>query len=346
MPVSTYEHQPRDVQQALTEFRTELNAALALGGVEQWATEIGQVIQSSALQVTLPIAVRALKYRLRKGDDKLVNLFERSISLKWRAWQVGVEEEADKITALDWAPADMALETMRMPNVLAADVLAQNPLLDFYRHPLPGGDVAPSIRLFAANHPVHVFDESYGTFDNHFDAGDTVQGIVLSDALDTNLVKALRKHFRSIKGANGRSLGLRLGGLIITTKYEEDAADLFERDTVLEAISNAGQTDFVGGVTQKNRFAGTKYIVAEELTGDLPSGETGDEDTIYAFGVKQVGKAPPPWAVFNAGEERISYGPQDSKYKDEGKVAEKNVLRLDTTAVLPHAIARIDLSPA
>jgi len=333
----------RDAQIALREFSDQFAEALALGDFSQWATMLGYDHVSSSLSTTFPVPISAAGYKRRDGDDKLRRLFERSLSMKTEEWVDGVEELARIVEAPDFIgwmgePARIATEGMRHPNVLVADVLASNPLLDFYRFESSGGSVASTIRLFASNHPFNVLDSSVGTFDNDIDYS--------AGVIDAALVKTVREHFRSIKGANGRPLGLRLSHFLVTAPWEEEALDFFERDTVIQAIQNVAGSENVGGVTQRNRFTQVQVEVADELTGELPSGTSPDDDTIYAFGSRPDGSRPSPWIVQRTGSpEEIRYDKDSEKYKDTGKIGVKYVEEFGVAAALPHAVLRINLSP-
>jgi hypothetical protein len=338
-----YQLVSRDAQQALTEFSAEFDRVLALGGIDQWSARLGHSFSSPAIKTTYPIPLDAAGYRLRKGDDKLRSLYERSLSITTVEWSDGVSALLRQIEAPDFigwgqAPANMAVEAQRHPNVLVADLLASNPLLDFYRDEFPGGSVASTIRLFASDHPVNILNSAFSTFSNVN---------VSFTEITPELIAAARLHFRNIKGPNGRPLGLRLGGLIVPAAHEEEARDLLERDTILEIVKNVAGDQNVGGIPKPNRAKGTPLVVADELTGILPSGASGDEDMIYAFAVRDGGApAPSPWIVQDGGMEEITYSQEDALYKDTGKVGVKRILTAGATACLPHGILRFDLSPS
>jgi len=350
---SIYHDMPRDAQLALTEYSTAFDAAFALGDVEQWSSMIGATHVSDSIRTVFPIPIAAAGYKLRDGDDKLRRLFERALSMVPVAWYDGVEVLARVIESgggefIGWgnAPAEMAAEAVRHPNVLVADLLASNPLLDFYRIDRPGGSTASTIRLFAANHPVNVLAAGAGTFDNDWSAGDTVQGDVVPGEMNATLVKQCRRHFRSINGPNGRPLGLRFAGFLVPAAQEENALDAFARDKVIEVVSNVLGTENVAAAAMPNRHVGTKVIIGDELTGALPSGATGDGDVVYAFGTKAGGVTPPPWIVQRRGSpEEIVYDKTDAKYKDTGYVGVKEILEMAAAGALPHGIVRINLTP-
>lgn len=347
---SIYHIVPRDVQLALTEFSSDFDMAFAAADVEQWAGQIGLIRTSDAIRTVFPIPLSTAGYKLRDGDDKLRRLFERSMAMTPLEWYDGVQEKADIIEVggewIGWEnePANMAAEAVRHANVLVADLLASNPYLDFYRQDLPGGSVASALQLFAATHPYNVLDSGVGTFDNDWSNGDTVQGLTIPAEINATLVKACRKHFRDIKRPNGTPMGLRFAGFLVPAAQEEAALDAFSRDKVLEALATGGTADFIGGA-MPNRFVGTQVIVGDELTGSLPSGATGDDDTIYAFATKAGGLTPPPWIVQRRGTtEEIRYDKDSEKYKDTGFVGVKEILKAAAAGCLPHAIVRINLS--
>lgn len=349
---SIYHNMPRDVQIALTEFSRDFDAAFALGDVEQWASELGQVLVSDAIRTTFPIPLSSAGYKLRDGDDKMRRLYEKSLSMVPVEWYDGVYEKADLVESagdfIGWSnePANMAAEAVRHPNVLVADMLASNPLLDFYRVEFPGGSTASARHLFAADHPFNVMLASVGTFDNDWSAGDTIEGETVPATFNALLVRQLRRHFRDILGPNGRPLGLRLGGFLVPAHQEEPARDALERVSITEVIQNAAGNDNVAGVVRENRAFGTRIVVADELTGALPSGASGDADTVYAFAVKAGGKAPIPWVVQRRGSpEEIQYTKEDQLYKDSGLIGIKYVLKMAAAAALPHSLVRINFTP-
>ncbi len=349
---SSYHTMPRDVQLALTEVSQDFDAAFALGDVEQWAGAIGFQRNSDAIAVKFPLPLSAAGYVLRNGDDKMRRLYERSLSMTVEEWVDGVEEKAAVVErAADWIgwnnePANMAAEALRLPNILVADVLAQNPLLDFYRVEHSGGSTASTLHLFDSAHPYNVLDAAIGDFDNDWQAAQTVQGELLSAQIDNALVRACRKHFRTICGPNGRPLGLRFAGFLVAAGREEEAADAFERDTLIELVRNAAGAENVSGVAMGQRFKGTKIVVADELTGILPSGTTGDGDVLYAFATKASGTTPAPWIVQRGSTpEEIRYDKDSDRYKDTGMIGVKYVLQAAARAALPHAIVRIKLAP-
>jgi len=337
MPPRQYDVVSRDAQIALTEFSAAFDKALALGPVDQWSHRLGYYHLSNSIKTTFPIPISAAGYQKREGDLKLRSLFGRSLSIVPDQWQDGVAELLRKITAPDfigWGtqPAEMAREAFRFGNVLVADVLVSNPLLDLYRIERAGGSIASTINLFADAHPVNILDDSYGTFDNN----------LTGSAIDATLVKALRHHFRTMKGPNGRPLGLELSHLIVPPAREQEALDFFDRDTVVEVVQNVAGAENVAAVTQRNRHKGVELVVADELIGDLPSGNTGSDDELFAIG--SSGRIP-AWVLQDGGApEQVVFDESDHLYKTTGKVAISYVLDAGAAGALPQGIAKVTLS--
>lgn len=350
MPDFQYEL-PYDLREMLTEHSTEFDAVFALGDVEQWFSLIGHEFNSDVIRTVYPIPLSGAGYRIREGDDKMRRVGARSCSVSPKEWCDGIYEYAKILRKgrgfLGWDEEikNMALEALRFPAVLVADLLRLNANLDFYRTELPGGSTASTIALFASNHPVHVLDAGKGTFDNDFAAGDTLFGQTVPTEINAVLVEQMRMHFAGIKGPNGRVLGLQFEGFLIPSKHAENALNAFSRDAIIELVKNVAATENVGGVAMPNRHLGTRVLVAHELTGTLPSGLSGDEDTLYPFASKPGGAHPYPWIVQRGSPEEIIYDESDAMYKDEGKVGLKRVISAAASGCLPHAIARVDLSP-
>lgn len=316
----------RDAQLALTDFSDAFRAVLALGEIKSWSTRLGMVNPSNAVKTTWPLPISAAGYVEFKGDPRFRTLFERSLSMTAKEWQDGVEAPLVQIDAPDfigWAdqPSAMALEAQRQPNKrVALDVLEANPYLDLYRQEFPGGSVASTIRLFADAHPVNIFDASFGTFDNDKTA----------TAINSAFASDIKQHFRSMKGPNGESLGLHLTDLLVPSTLEEQATDFFERDMIIEAVTNVAGTENVGGIPRNNRHKGTVTVeVADELT-----------DANYVYGIADGGRIP-GWIVQASGNPEEVRFDRDSEYcKLHRKIAISEVIRCAAVGALPHGIVR------
>jgi phage major head subunit gpT-like protein len=318
-----------DAQEALTQFSAQFDAAFAAATEVQWASQFGVVDSSGALKTTYPITVSQAGYRERKGDEKLRTLGERSLSMTTKEWYDGVEIEAIKLEAPDfmgWGkqPQLMAAAAARMPNLLIADLLHANPLLDFYSVKYDGGVTASAIRLFADAHPVNIFDTTKGTFDNDHSI----------TRLDKTSVEAIKNRFRAKKGPDGRRLGLNWTHVLVPSILVETFKDFFEVDYTATIVTNVAGSENVSAIPNNNRHKGSVVIVEAP---DLQ-----DDAIFYPI---DATSALAPWVIMTGGSpEEIVYDKTSEKYKDTGKVATKRILRAAAAAALPHAIERITIT--
>ena len=313
---STINYVSRDAAAYLTEFSTQFDAALALGEVEPWARTYGLTNSSKAIKTTYPLPVSAAGYVERKGDDKLRALFEKSLSMSPKEWVDGVAELARIIEAPDfigWAsePARIAKEAQRQPNVLVAALLAANPTLEF-----------DGKALFAADHPINVFDPAGASFDNDH---------TYAAGIDATFVSETKARFRKKKGPNGQPMGLRFTHLLLPSAMEEEAKDFFESDILVQAVRNLAATENVAAANVQNRHKGTiTLVICDELSSDTIG---------YAL---DGSSGALPWIVQDGGSpEEIRYDKDSELYKNTGKVGVKYVLTMAAAAALPHAIERI-----
>jgi hypothetical protein len=329
-----------DASRALEEFSDEFRSALALGPVNQWATENGLARTSDALKTSWPIPVSAAGYHEFKGDMKYRSLYERSLSMTIKLWQDGVEEFAHVIEApdfVDWAgePTRMALEWQRQPNILVADMLAlsglDGPLLDFYTD--KDTNTASTRRLFASDHPFNVFNVGLGDFDNTLSV--SAADIASGAAWDT-----ITTHFTDILGPNGKPLGLTFSGgyCIVPSTRENLFKNALEFDTLIRNVSSAGavnaSSSVVAAVTQNNRYKGTfGYTMAPELA---------DQNTFYALCAPKSGMV--PWVIQTGTPEEFVHDKSSDKYKSTLKLYYSVVGKMAAAAALPHCIARVTIT--
>lgn len=330
-----YNQVSRDAARALEEFSDEFKQALVLGEITPWASTAGLVRTTTALKTTFPIPLDSAGYKELKGDIKFRSLYHRSLSMKSKEWTDGVEAPAREIEApdfIDWAgaPANMAFEWQRLPNVIVADMLAESsgdgPLLDFYRD--ADSNTASTRRLFAADHPYNVLDDGIGDFDN------TVT-TTLAQIADGTFFKAAEDHFRGIMGPNGRPLGLRYAGNLVPSTLSTTFKDALEQDTLIRVIENQAGNDNVAAVTQRNLYKGTVgYTVADEFA---------DQDVFYATAAGRPGLV--PWVVQTGGSpEEFVHDKSSELYKRSRKVGVAYVGEMNAAACLPHGILRVTLT--
>lgn len=329
----------RDASRALEEFSDEFRSALVIASdFPLWAAQLGLVRTTSALKTTFPLPLSAAGYAEFKGDHKFRSLYSRSMSMRTRVWQDGVEEFAHVIEApdfIDWAgePARMATEWSRLPNELVADLLAEGalagPLLSLYNDPDTG--TAGSRRLFAVDHPFNVLDAAYGTFNN-------ILQVAEADITSGAAWDAITDHFNGIMGPNGKPMGLSFSGgtCLIPSTRENLFKNALEFDTLIRGVADDGAVNSgtrVAAVTQNNRYKGTfGYTKAVELA---------DQDHFYAI----AANGPVPWVVQQEGSPiQFVWDKTSERYKATLKVAFSSVGKLNAAAAMPHRIARVEIT--
>lgn len=330
----------RDASRALEEFSDQFRSALVLGDVVPWAEQLGFGDSSDALKTTYPIPLDAAGYKEFKGELKFRNLYHRSLSMVGKEWSDGVEIEIRKLEAPDFAnwmgaPENMAREWLRLPNEMVASMLAlgslAGPLLDFYRD--PDTETASARRLFATDHPYNVLDVGVGTFDN------TMQ-VTTAEILSGAAFDEIAYYFSTIKGANGKPLGLRFdgGNLLVPSSRETLFEKALKDDLVIRAVSNAGVPDasanVVASVTTRNRHVGKSFTRADELA---------NQDHFYAFAAPRPGLY--PWIVQReASPEEIRFDKDSEEAKKTGKVKLAYKGAANAAACLPHGILRVEIT--
>lgn len=301
----------KDAQRALEEFAQDFAAAMTQGGVETWAKDLGLYKASRALLTTYPIPVSAAGYKELLGDLKYRSLFEKSLQLKPKTWQDGVEELASVIEAPDfigWTsePAAIAAAGQSLTNEIIVEQLESNPTCWTKK------------TFFASDHPINVFKPSAGTFDND------IAGAGTNPTLQ-NLSTA-KSNFRSIKAPNGKPLGLRMTHVLAPAAQEETWKDLLEQDMIIQSLDGGDTFGPVG-----NRHKGTvKVVIGDELT---------DDSQWYPLALNKPGVF--PWIVQDEGApEEIRNDKTSDHYKRTLKVSIAYILRGNGALALPHAVQR------
>ncbi len=301
-----------DAQRSLEIFSEEFTLALTQSAVDPWARANGlyKTAPKLALKMTFPVPVSAAGYAEFKGDVKYRSLFEKSMELKPKTWQDGVSELASTVEAPDFIgwneqPAAMAAAASSLANEIVAGLLETN------------GECWDGKNFFASDHPLNVFDEGAGDFDNDITGAGT-------DLTQANLETAMT-NFRKIKGPNGKPLGLRLTHLLVPPALEGVARKLLTDDFIISAIGDA-----FGPVPNPYKSMGIKLIVSDELT---------DDDKWYALALNKPGMY--PWIVMEeTAPEPIVSDKTDPLYKTTLKVGIAYILRGNGGLALPHCAQR------
>lgn len=336
MPAPYYQVS-RDAALALTEFSDEMRSALSIVMVELWAAQHGMLRITDALKTVFPIPLDAAGYKKFEGDVKYRSLYSRSLQMKSEKWQDGVKEEADVVEApdfSDWAgqPATMAFEWQRQPNLIVADLLAEDslngPLLDFYAN---SDTNAPSTRrMFATDHPFNVLEVGQGTWSN-------IMTTTVSEIENGNFFGAVNARFRSINGPNGKPMGLRMGGgnILAPATREEIFKEALEQDTLVRVIENQAGSDNVAAVTKRNLWKSIGYTIADEFL---------DQDHFYCI----AAAGPPglvPWVIQQGSTlEEIVNDKNSAFYKTSLEVSLAFIGKLNAQAALPHRIIRVEIT--
>ena len=300
----------RDAQRALEEFAQDFTAALTQGPVDQWSKTHG-IYKSvgPAVKLTFPVPVSAAGYKELEGDLKYRDLFQKSLSFTPKTWQDGVSALASVIEAPDfigWTaePAAMAAAAMSLPNEIIAGLLEDNPT---------GWDEKA---FFAGDHPVNVFDDSKGTFDNDVTGAGT-------DPTTENLALAMQ-HFDNMKAANGKPMGLRMTHVFHPPSQRDKWKKILEQDLLIQTIGDSfGAVDniYKGVVTP---------VCCYELS---------DTSKWYAAALNKPGLV--PWVLADSGApEEIRHDKDSHLYKTSLKVGLAYVLRGNGALALPHCMAR------
>lgn len=300
-----------DAQRALEEFSEEFAMGLTQPGVETWAKNLGLYRASRALKTTFPIPVSAAGYKELLGDLKYRALLEKSITLKPKTWQDGVEELASVIEAPDfigWTgqPAAMAAAALSLLNELVAAELKANAVQEF-----------DGKAFFASDHPVNIFNTGIDEFDNDISGAVSVAGL-----------RAAKQAFRTFKAPNGKPLGLRMTHWLVGPGDEEKAKDILEQDMLIQSL-DGGST--FGAVD--NRHKGTVTLVVMD--------EHDDGTNHYALALNKPGLY--PWICQDEGTpEQIINDKTSDHYKRTLKVSIANVLRGNAGLAMPHCAIRLD----
>lgn len=316
-----------DANRALEEFSEEMMLALSAAPADQWAKDLGLHRESDVLKTTFPIALDAAGYKELIGDFKYRSLGHRAAQITTKEFSDGVEEKASIIEApdfVDWAgaPAKMAIEWDRLLNERIAVMLQlgtfAGPLLDVYTD--KDAEVFTTRRMFAADHPVNILDASLGSFTN-------IMTCTEAELLSGEAFEAIDDHFRSLKGANGKPLGLRIaGGTVVNPTARHTLFSKALRSETLEVVDGFP-------VAMPNRYADVKQRTADELLSD---------DYFYAIAGGNAGLK--PWATQRGSLEEIVHDKDSHLYKTSRKVAIGYVGSVGTAGLLPHPIVRVQIT--
>ncbi len=304
----------RDAQDALTEFSTAFDAAYTLADFQEWAKQLGLSVPGK-YKTTFPIPISAAGFRIRQGEDKFRDLFEKSFSVSPFEWQDGVRAHHLKIEApdfIDWAgePARIALEAKRLPQTLIAAMLEANPVTEF-----------DGLSLFNDAHPVAPVGAAGGSavIDNN------LTGL---SALNIAALETIEAQFNGFKGPNGKPMGRHLTHLLVPRAMRLTAEKVINGELMYNSALNAGANT---NQVSKNLWSGIEIIVSDELTA-----------TNVFYAIDATG--PKPWVVADPGApEEMVFDKSSDLYKTSGYLALNYVKIMGYAPALPHSIIKCAL---
>ena len=349
-----YQQVSRDAARALEEFSDQFRSALVLAEPSGWDDYgLSYTLANAAGTATFPLPIDAAGYKEFKGEIKYRRLYTRSMSFRTKEWSDGVEEharviESDQFSGWGDAPSNMA----RAWKQLALDMLAAllqgtdpatnapaayvGPLLDLYKD--KDSNTASTINLFADAHPCNIFDSAYGTFDN-------LRTTTHAAIANGDWFKDLCAYAASVKGPNGKSLGITTSGshILNPTSLTHEFKAYLENDTLITAISNAGVQNATANVVAA---ANRKNLAYGQITGHEVNefSVANGWDQVF-FVVLGGNSALYPWvALADSAPEESLFDKSSEFYKETRKVKVGYVGKANVGAAMPHKIVRYQIT--
>lgn len=300
-----------DAVTALTEYDSRHMQALEkFSAAHNWPFTVGYRHETASIVTKWPISLDGAGFKLFKGDPKYRDLHSATVEINKDIYQDGVAELKRVIEAPDWigwqsAPENMAMAKAKKPAELVATALA-------------GGEAAScfdGMFFFDTGKPYNPKKTSLGTYDN----------LVVSKPVSSASIAYWREHFRKMKNASGKNLGLRLTGFVVPPEQEEAWLDLRDRDFILEDSASKDAS-----AATRNRYQGSFDVVV---------GETLSESTYY-YPIAQNLPGLEPWVVLVGDDENLVLDMSSALYEKTRKVGFDSTLELGVGLTIPQAIAR------
>lgn len=349
-----YQQVSRDAALALTEFSDQFSTALVLTDPQGWDDfGLSYTLGNAAGTVTFPLPIDAAGYKEFKGEVKYRRIYSRSMSFRTKQWYDGVEEfvrviESDQFSGWLQTPANMARAWKQLPLDLLATLLQGvdpvtnapaayvGPLLDLYKD--KDSNTASTINMFAATHPCNIFEPGFGVFNN-------LRTTTHADIANGNWYKDLAAYAASVRGANGKPLGITVSDskVLNPTSLTHEFKAYLENDNLITAISNAGALNATANVVaaaQRKNLAFGQVSATEVKEFSLVNGW---DQIFYVV----LGGAPElyPWvALADSAPEESLFDKSSEFCRETKKVKVNYVGNANVGAAMPHKIVRYQIT--
>ncbi len=277
-PATVLPSSSRDAQEIFDE---RFNAAQLLATPQTWASELGEVLTTPALETKYPMSMLALKFREAKTmEGSFETIGEKDCDLTVAEYQAGVEIELAKLrtnafVAKRWADSAAGFVAAEQQFILKtlADALVAN---------AAGACGWDDLALFHDTHLCNPKDSGSSTFDN-------LQASTKDVVSLTNLEAEITLMANGVLDVNGHLLGVMPTHIGVPPAKFQGLKNLLKQDFVPNSAGTA---------TMRNPYndAGLTVVCMNQLS---------DNNDWYLFDMNLISKGVPPWAVakFDGGSE-------------------------------------------
>lgn len=310
---------PTTSADAIREFNERYLAGLSAAPVPTWASEFGDVGDTSSPDVTYPVGMLAGKYQETKGDSRFSTLEEREIRVKVSEFDIGYEAKLMDLQTKVYAyrkwnetPALFLRQEERHINRNIVGLLENAALTTAW----------DGLAFFHATHLANGTAASGGTFGNL----DTVP----SDPTDIADLTEQVIAFQSVKDENGEKFGASPTDILLPTNAYQHVVNVLAQQ---QLISENG-----AGVT--NPFLGKFNLV------HVP--ELNDQGTWHWYMVDRNlirNSGVPPWGALKfrpSADLGLRFWDENSDFfKDNSRIKVSSHVWHGFALLFPHGIRKI-----